>query len=157
MVSKQGKERRSKVWDIRNSGPLHRFTVQNLLVHNCIDYADNLAPIDGRIDTRHQINATWQALRGISQIFHCLLFTATQANAKGYNTYILGPGNFSESKMKNAHVTGMIGINQTEDEKDMDITRLGWIELRGEPFSRRKTVKVAGCRDISNIAVRSCW
>ena len=44
-----------------------------------------------------------------------------------------------------------------EEEKEMDITRLNWLELRGEKFSRRRCVSVAGCRSIANIAMKSCW
>lgn len=32
-----------RVWDILNAGPLRRFTVSGILVHNCIDHGGNLA------------------------------------------------------------------------------------------------------------------
>lgn len=122
-----------------------------------VDYADNLAGTDSRIDVRHQIGTTWRDLRSISQIYHCLLVTATQTNAKAYNSWIIGPEHFSESKVKNAQVTGMIGINQMDEEMEADITRLNWVERRSEAFSRRRCVYVAGCREIANIAMKSCW
>jgi DNA repair protein RadD len=54
-----------RVWDIYNAGPLHRFTVSGLLVHNCLvaDYSSNLlyhGPID-QIDGRKNPNKGGEA------------------------------------------------------------------------------------------------
>ncbi len=122
-----------------------------------IDYADNLAPIDGKVETRHQVDATWMAMKGISQKRKCLVVTATQSNAAGYGAYLLTKKHFSESKRKNAHVTAMIGINQHEEEYGNDTLRLNMIALRGEEANVSRCCFVASCRSIANIAVRSTW
>ena len=49
-----------------------------------IDYADLLVT-DTKIEFRHQQNEIWKALRGLSQKKHCLVITATQADAKAYD------------------------------------------------------------------------
>ncbi len=122
-----------------------------------IDYADNLGAIDGKEETRHQVNRTWRELRSLSQEFHNLVITATQSNAAAYNTYVIKREHFSESKMKNAHVSAMLGINQCDEEKELDVTRLNFVQFREHEFNVNKCVHVAGCRSIGRIAVKSCY
>ena len=121
-----------------------------------IDYADILAMNDAK-DERGQINETWKALRTLSQVFHCLVVTATQADAKSYDTDTMSMANFSEDKRKFAHVTGMFGINQTPPEKNKQLYRLNWLVLRESEFDVNKTVHVASCLKIANPAVCSCF
>ena len=108
-----------------------------------IDYADNMAPEDRRQDVRHQINQVWKMLRGLSLERHCLVVTATQANAKAYDTPILSDKHFSENKLKNAHVTAMIGLNQNLAEKRARLMRLNMIEQREGEFFSDQVVTVA--------------
>ena len=123
-----------------------------------IDYADILAPEPGSgIDVRHQINATWKALRAMTQEFHCLGITATQADADSYSKAVMSMANFSEDKRKNAHVTGIVGINQTQDEKTQGAFRLNWLVAREMEFSPQTVVGVASCLSLANPAVKSCW
>ena len=120
-----------------------------------IDYADILAPINGGDDSRHQSNRTWQELRRISQELDCLVVTATQADAASYSVHTLGRANFSEDKRKFAHVTGMVGINQIEIEKEMQVTRLNWI--LGRELEVTKQVHVAGCLPLGRIALQATF
>jgi hypothetical protein len=108
-----------------------------------IDYADNLAPEDRREEYRHQQNRTWKMLRGLSQERHCLVITATQANAKSYDQGLLSMKNFSEDKRKYAHVTAMIGLNQSEIEKHAGLMRINMIVQREGEFFTDKAVTVA--------------
>jgi replicative DNA helicase len=110
-----------------------------------IDYADILAPENNRKDERHQINDTWKALRKLSQEWHCLVVAPTQANAAAYKTGVQTMSNFSEDKRKLAHVTGMFGLNQTDDEKEEGIMRLNWIVLREHDFNTTKCLYVGQC------------
>lgn len=151
------KMRKSRVWDILNAGPLHRFTVQGVLAHNCIDYADILMPINGAAESRDQINATWKQMRRMSQERHCLVLTATQTDADSYDTNLIRRRNFSEDKRKFSHVTGMFAINQNEKEKKLGIQRLNWIVLREGEFSEEKTINIAGSLAIANPMIKSCW
>lgn len=122
-----------------------------------IDYADILAPMNGSVDSRDQINATWMGLRGLAQIYHCLVVTASQTDADSYNATTITRSNFSGDKRKNAHVTGMVGINHTSEEKEQGICRLNWVELREGEFSDRVCVHVAGCLGIANPALLSAF
>jgi hypothetical protein len=136
-------------------------TVQRLQRQNwvpdliVIDYADLLLPAPGYSESRDAINANWKAMRGLSQEGHCLVLTATQANAASYSTEALEMGNFSEDKRKNAHCTGMIGLNQSDDEKEQGVMRLGWLARRSERFHPKHFCYVAGCPELSTMAVTS--
>jgi len=110
-----------------------------------VDYADILAPQDPRAERRDQINDTWKALRAMSQSRHALVVTATQANAKSYDTVLLRRSNFSEDKRKFAHVTGFMGINQTDVERKNGVFRFNWLFLRDLEFSEERCLHTAGC------------
>jgi hypothetical protein len=110
-----------------------------------IDYADILAPEDAKENTRDQVNTTWKALRRLSQEKHCLVIVPTQADAGSYNIETQSMKNFSEDKRKFAHVTGMIGLNQTPLEKSKSVMRLNWLVLRESPFDSNKCLWVGQC------------
>lgn len=122
-----------------------------------IDYADILAsqPGMGKYDKRDQINETWIALRALSQSMRCLVMTATQADAMSYGAHTITQKNFSNDKRIWAHVTGAVGINQTETEHPRRIARLGWIHRReGEKTAQ---CHIATAYSICNFALRSCF
>jgi len=122
-----------------------------------IDYADILANPPGFNESRDATNATWKHLRRLSQERHCCVVTATQADAASYRAETIDASNFSEDKRKLAHVTGMVGINSTPDEKEVGLQRLNWVVLRESEFNVSKCVHVAGCFDIGNPAVKSTF
>uniref|UniRef100_A0A6M3IPZ6 Putative helicase n=1 Tax=viral metagenome TaxID=1070528 RepID=A0A6M3IPZ6_9ZZZZ len=122
----------------------------------CIDYADILLADAPSFDFRNQINDTWKRLRSLSQEWHCLVVTNTQADAKSYSAQLLDRANFSDDKRKNAHVTASIGINVSSQEKEAGITRLNLTKVREGYFSSKQCVHVAGCLALGNPAVRSC-
>lgn len=95
--------------------------------------------------------------RGLAQKWHALLVSATQADAASFNRPTMDESNFSEDKRKFGHVTGMLGINQTPDEKDRGVQRLNWIVLREDEFSTARCVHVAGCRSIARPVIRSSF
>lgn len=113
-----------------------------------IDYADILAPENNKWDFRQQVNTTWQELRALSQDRHCLVATATQADAASYDKKSIGMKNFSEDKRKYSHVNMILTLNQTEDEKQDGIMRIGKMFVRENSFSIHKTVTVLECRAI---------
>ena len=111
-----------------------------------IDYADILKP-EAHCKTweyRQQINETWKVLRRISQTFHILVVTATQTSASSYNSPTIKKTDFSEDKRKAAHITGMLGINQTSEEKSQGIYRLNWVFLRDGAWTDTQVVYTAG-------------
>lgn len=115
-----------------------------------VDYADILAPPSGIAESRDQINQTWKQLRQLSQTYHCLVITATQADAASYKQDLLDRTNFSEDKRKFAHVTAMLGLNQTDMEKKQGLWRYNWIVLRENEFSLSECCYVAGCLSIGH-------
>lgn len=112
-----------------------------------IDYADILAPEPGSKEFRHQQNATWKALRRLSQEWNCCVITATQADADSYSQKSLRLKNFSEDKRKYAHVTAMYSLNQTEEEKGQRIMRIGELLVR-EDASAQGEVTVLQCLEM---------
>lgn len=122
-----------------------------------IDYADILAPISGTADTRDQINATWMKMRGLSQQRHCLVVTATQAKAAGYHAATLDMSHFSEDRRKMDHVTGMLCLNATPEEKTQQILRVNWGVLREDEWIEGQCVHVAGCLSIASPCIISTW
>lgn len=120
-----------------------------------VDYADILAPSKYNRESRDSINETWMRLRAISQEFHCLLVTATQADTAGMDAMLLRGRNFSDDRRKWDHITGCFAINQTEPEKKLDVTRVNWLRLRERESSEHRVVYVAGCRPCNYISVKS--
>lgn len=108
-----------------------------------VDYADLLSP-ERQMDFRHQQNEIWKGLRNISQSQHCLLITATQADAKSYESNRLKMANFSEDKRKYAHVTAMYGLNQDPDgrEKRIGLMRINELVLREGDFDSANEITV---------------
>jgi replicative DNA helicase len=122
-----------------------------------IDYADILDMDEGRLEGRDRINEVWKQMRGLSQLYHCLVVTATQADAGSYEKQTMGKSNFSEDKRKHAHVTGMIGINQTSTEKENQIMRLNWIDLREGEYNEKDCVHVGICLGLGLPSLVSCF
>jgi hypothetical protein len=121
------------------------------------DYADVLAAPTGVTEPREQINKTWKQLRALSQSLHCLVVTATQADASSYDKPTLTRKNFSDDKRKLSHVTGMVGINSTHDERLSGIRRLNWIVIRDSDLLEGTMVHVAGCVAFCHPTMKSCW
>jgi len=121
-----------------------------------IDYADILDMNYYGFDGRDRIDETWKQMRRMSQELHCLVVTATQSDAASYTSKTIGMKHFSNDKRKLAHVTGMVGINRTKQEKRLGLYRLNWVVLREEDFDPMACVHVAGCLTVGNPAVKSC-
>lgn len=107
-----------------------------------IDYADLLT--DTSTDYRHKQNEIWKDLRSLSQERHCLVATATQADAKSYRSNILTLDNYTEDKRKFGHVTAMFGLNQDPEgrENEIGIMRINQIVVREGEANIRQVVHV---------------
>ena len=113
-----------------------------------IDYADNLSPIDPKREERHRQNDNWKALRALSQKYFCAVITATQADAASYDKNSLDESNFSEAKGKYGQVTSFWTLNQTPEEKEQGIIRIGQMMRREGKFDTNKHCTVLQCLDI---------
>lgn len=122
-----------------------------------IDYADNLTPSDRRMDKRDQINDTWLQLSALRLEKHYLIVTATQANKNSFKGGLLTRDNITDDRRKLDHVTGMIGLNVSSDDKKDGIARWNWVNLRDGDFSEKEVCWVAGCLGIVNPCVRSMF
>jgi len=123
-----------------------------------IDYADILAPPNGVTETMDQIDTTWKQLRRLSQEMHCLVVTATQANAAAYmndENKVLGRKNFSGRKTKLAEVNAMLALNSAPADKDKGITRVNWVVRRRGAYSETRSIHVAGCLAIGRPVIKS--
>lgn len=116
-----------------------------------VDYADILAPPAGVRDTLDQIDENWKQLRRLSQDWHALVMTATQANADAYGSdRAPGRKNFSGRKTKLAHVVGMLGLSRKQTDFDKGLSRLGWVVGRNWEWREGRTIPVFGCWEISH-------
>lgn len=123
-----------------------------------LDYADILAPPVGYQDNPVEaINQTWMGLRRLNQRYHCLLATATQIKAAGYSARTLSRKDFGGNHLKLAHVTGMVGINQTDAEKRDELYRLNWVVGRDLDFPEDQCVWTAACLAVGQPAVLSSF
>ena len=123
-----------------------------------LDYADVIAKPEGyRDEHRHAVNEVWLALKGLNQRLHCLLLTATQVDAKSYSAKLLRRENFSENHLKLAHVNGVVGINQTDTEKEDELCRLNWVVGRDLEFPEDRVVWVAQCLPVARPWVLSTF
>lgn len=113
-----------------------------------IDYSDILAPKDGRMESRDQINSTWKGMRSLAH--NMCVVTATQIKAAGYDAEVLGMKDFADDKRKLAHANVIIGINSNENEKDNCMRRLNLVVARESEFVSTKVVYCAGSLGISN-------
>jgi hypothetical protein len=123
-----------------------------------LDYMDILAPEPGTSkEDRGKINDNWMMARALSLERNCLIITATQTDTDSYTRDLIGPDNFSEDKRKYAHVTGVLALNQTEEEKMAGLMRIGWVFLRESDYDRRRTVKVIQCLQVGKPCIASYW
>jgi hypothetical protein len=125
-----------------------------------IDYADILADPPGHKERRHAISANWAELRALSTRMKCLVVTATQANASGYESWLLSKSSFSESKTKLAHPTAVFGLNVTDEERRLGVTRLNSIAVRESEYQMDNpgtVLGVAGCSKVGRPAIVSSW
>lgn len=123
-----------------------------------VDYLD-IAEESGnpRDDRRHRIDATWRAARGLAQTWHMLLITAMQSDTDSYTAKWLTRKNFSDNKTKLAHPSGVVGLNQTPEEKERNITRLNWVVRRGDYFNEQRGCYCVGPMALGNPAMRSVY
>ena len=108
-----------------------------------VDYADLLIT-NKTNEFRHQQNEIWKDLRALSQERNVLVLTATQADAKSYDTNLLKMSNFSEDKRKWAHITAGYGMNQDAygREKKMGLLRFNELVVREGEFDSTVAVTV---------------
>ena len=126
----------------------------------CLDYADNLLPVNHKIEVRHQIHQTWELMRALSMENHILLVTATQSTRQKYGKDggTIRMDSTSEDIRKAGAVTGLVGINQDDNERASGLYRLNWADKTRDAASNpRRFCFTASCLPVANPAVLSIY
>lgn len=111
------------------------------------DYTDIFRPINRNIQTRHQINETWEYQRGLGQERHILMITGSHTNKSTLERNIK-EGDSSEDVRKENHLTHGLALNQTSVEKERGIMRISMTKIREEFFDIRNEVTILQCLHI---------
>ena len=98
-----------------------------------IDYADILAKNeeDRGNDYRNQLDGIWKRLRGLAQKLNVAIITASQSTRDTINKDVKA-SDVAEDMRKLAHVTAMVSLNQTPEEKQQNIMRVKQLIVREE-------------------------
>ncbi|MGD8707120.1 MAG: DnaB-like helicase C-terminal domain-containing protein [Nitrosopumilaceae archaeon] len=122
-----------------------------------IDYLDILKPEPSSPrEIRHAIDYTWSTARGLAQEINCIVVTASQGNRSTFKKDIDEEG-VAEDIRKLAHVTHMIALNQSKENKENNVMRLGSLVVREEEFFVGEEVLVAYQYGIGKAYLDSRW
>lgn len=101
-----------------------------------IDYADILKP-DSKTAGFEKEDEIWMELAQLASELNCLVITATQLTRSGLNVETQSEEHISKWIGKLAHVDVWIALNQTDDEKENNIMRIGIMEHRHKNFNKQ--------------------
>jgi hypothetical protein len=105
-----------------------------------IDYADLIKPsAKAGNEVRHQLNDIWMNLRNLGLTRNLAIITATQTNRAGLNSDI-DTGSVAEDMRKLAHVTTLVGLNQTPEERSNGIMRVSHLLSRNSAICSDQVV-----------------
>lgn len=122
-----------------------------------IDYLDILKPEpNAPRDKRDVIDDTWSTARGLALEINGIVVTVSQSNRATFSKNVDEEG-VAEDIRKLAHVTHMVALNQTRDEKKANIMRLGMVVGRSEEFHIEEEVAVAYQYGIGKAYLDSRW
>jgi len=115
-----------------------------------IDYAD-LIVVDKNMEYRHQIDYVWKNLRRLALERNICIFTVSQSNRGSINSDV-SEENVAEDIRKLAHVTRMIGINQSRVDRRNSVFRMEVLsEREGEGVN--KELLCLSCLDIGKFYI----
>lgn len=103
-----------------------------------IDYADIMMPNE-KGEYRHQIDGIWKRLRALAQKRKCVVFTASQSGRSSIGKDV-DSEDIAEDIRKLAHVTSMVSLNQSVDERKEGIIRLKQLAVREGEMEFRQAV-----------------
>lgn len=118
-----------------------------------VDYADIMTPSDKGNDYRNQLDGIWKRLRGLAQKRKCAVFTASQSGRASIDKDA-DAKDIAEDIRKLAHITSMVSLNQTRDEKKDGIIRLKQLAVREGEAELREAV-CTQCLSIARIVTDS--
>ncbi len=103
-----------------------------------IDYAGIIKPEDSREDRIHQIDTTWKRLAQLASERNCIVITATQGTRGAIKKRNTDSTDVAEWIGILGHVDLMVTLNQTPEEKESKVLRIGVIASRHEDYNEYK-------------------
>lgn len=120
-----------------------------------IDHADIVLHAGKSI--REGMDDIWKGMKRLAEERNWLVVTASQTNRAAITKEILDQMDTAEHIGKIAHSDCMIGLNQTQNEREEGIMRINVISHRHNEFYTNKAVVVEQDLAISRPCIRSYW
>jgi replicative DNA helicase len=98
-----------------------------------VDYGDLLRPNNATREKRHDLESIYEELRGISQIFECPLWTASQTNRSGLNAEVITMESISEAFNKCFVADFIFSVSRTVEDKGVNGGRVFVAKNRNGP------------------------
>jgi len=98
-----------------------------------VDYADLLSQRSNLKERRHQLESTYEELRGMAQAYDCCVWTASQTNRSGINAEIITMESISEAFNKCFVSDFIFTISRTLEEKEVNAGKMYIAKNRNGP------------------------
>jgi len=98
-----------------------------------VDYADLLSQRSNLKERRHQLESTYEELRGLAQANNCCVWTASQTNRSGINAEIITMESISEAFNKCFVADFIFTISRTLEEKEVNAGKMYIAKNRNGP------------------------
>ena len=117
-----------------------------------VDYADLLRPINNRRsnEKRHDLESIYEELRGLSQIFECPIWTASQTNRSGLNAEVITMEAISEAFSKCFVADFICTISRTIEDKKSNKGRIFIAKNRNGPDGIIYPIRM----DTANVSIK---
>lgn len=112
-----------------------------------VDYADIMKSGSQDKDERNKLNEIWLALRGLAQLRHIAVVSASQSGRETLKGKDNQASDVSEDIRKIAHVSGFATLNQTSEEKAVGIMRVS-CDIRRDGKTIDDCAVVLQCLDL---------
>lgn len=116
-----------------------------------IDFLDNLKSFN-KSEHRHSIDEKWTNTRRLAQEKHIAIGTVSHTKKENFKKDI-EMGSPNEDYRKENHITQMIGINQTPEEKKKQVARLNIFHNRENDCNSKEFFVCLECRDLGKVLV----
>ena len=119
------------------------------------DYADKFVAENKNSEYRHQINEVWEGHKSIAQEKNCLMITASQSNTARSGKDV-GQGDWADDIRKFNLVDGAFALNQSPEDKQNGLMRVGILGSRHDEFDLLSEVYVLESKKIARPYLDSC-
>jgi hypothetical protein len=98
-----------------------------------VDYADLLRPVRSSGEKRHELEETYEGLRGLAQTYEFPIWTASQTNRGGLNAEVITMEAISEAFNKCFVADFIFSLSRTVQDKQQNQGRLFVAKNRNGP------------------------